>query len=242
MASSSFKGQKARRGLTKYAASKGTFILPPLSQFPKPLGQKIRLLWNWFSAKVQEAIVNATVRFASKQTIFKRAALRYKKSSLIPTAKALHRSMLEGLASGDKMAINKTCSRKLATTLLTSIDSRPRGRRYSWELVKYTNKLFYPSIKSHKIAPIDRERGSPLIRQMVVAISSKQRRGVYDAEGRVIPGSEKEMDVVDVAITTLIDPKNGYKQYDWRIIGTLKPTTLETWAKDKELIEEMVRS
>lgn len=187
--------------------------------------------------------MNATFRFASKPTIFKRAALDYKKSSLIPTAKALHRSMLEGLASGDKLAINKTCARKLATTLLTSIDSRPRGRRYSWELVKYTNKLFYPSIKSHKLAPTDRERGSPIIRQVVVAISSKQRRGVYDSSGLVIPGSEKEMDVVEnVTIATLIDPKNGYKQYDWRIIGTIKPTTLESWAKDKKIMEAVVRS
>jgi len=183
------------------------------------------------------------MRFASKPTIFKRAALDYKKSSLIPTAKALHRSMLEGLASGDRLAINKACARKLATTLLMSIDSRPRGRRYSWELVKYTNKLFYPTIKSHKLVPIDRERGAPIIRQVVVAISSKQRRGVYDAEGRVIPGSEKEMDVVEhVAMATLLLPKEGYKQQEWRLIGIIQPSTLESWTKDQKIMEAMIRS
>lgn len=183
------------------------------------------------------------MRFASKPTIFKRAVLARKRSSLIPTAKALHRSMLEGLASGDRMAINKTCSRNLATTLLTSIDSRPRGRRYSWELVKYTNKLFYPSIKSHKMVPIDRERGAPIIQQVVVAISSKQRRGVYDADGLVIPGSEKELDVVEhVAMASLVLPKEGYKQYDWCLIGIIQPSTLESWAEDQKIMEAMIRS
>jgi protein MBA1 len=151
--------------------------------------------------------------------------------------------MLEGLASGDRMMINKSCARQLATNLLMSIDSRPRGRRYSWELVKYTNKLFYPSIKSHRMVPIDRERGAPIIRQAVVAISSKQRRGVYDAEGRVIPGSEKEMDVVEhVAMATMVFPKEGYMQQDWRLIGIIQPSTLESWDKTQKIMEEVVRS
>ncbi|KAH6855247.1 hypothetical protein B0I37DRAFT_364320 [Chaetomium sp. MPI-CAGE-AT-0009] len=220
----------------------GTFILPPLSQFPKPLGQKFRLLRNWFVVKVQETVMNATVRFSSKPGFFKLAALKYKKSTLIPTAKALHRSMLQALATGDRLAINKTCARKLGMSLLVSIDARPRGRRYSWELVEYTKKLFYPRIKSHKLSPLGRERSAPILRQMVVAISSKQRKGVYDIEGRVIPGSEKEIDVVEhVVISCIVDPKNGYAQQPWRVIGTTSPTTVESWAKEKEIMKMMLQ-
>jgi protein MBA1 len=191
---------------------------------------------------VQEVVLNTSVRWSSKPGIFKRPALKYKKSTLVPTAKALHRSMLQALATGDRLAINKTCARKLGVSLLVNIDARPRGRRYSWELVEYTNKLFYPTIKSHKLSPLGRERDAPILRQMIVAISSKQRKGVYDVEGRVIPGSEKEMDVVEhVAVSCVIDPKNGYAQQDWRVIGTTTPTTLGSWAKDKEIMKMILQ-
>jgi protein MBA1 len=147
----------------------------------------------------------------------------------------------QALAVGDKDTLNKICTRKMAGTLLSSIDARPRGRRYGWELVRYTNKLFYPSIRSHKMSPVSRDREAPIIRQVVVAISSKQRRFVYDAEGAVVPGSEKEIDVVEnVAIACVVDGRT-WEQSEWRIIGTIKPTTYEGWLDDKALMTQVLR-
>jgi protein MBA1 len=219
----------------------GTFVIPPLAQFPKPLGQKLRFLGWWLVIKGQEILTNAALKFTSKPTIFKAAKFKPKRSVIIPTVKALHRSMAEALAAGDKNTINKICSRKLAGPLLASIDARPRGRRYGWELVKYTNKLFYPAIRSHRVSPLSRERHAPIIRQAIVAISSRQRRVQYDAQGQVVPGSEKEIDVVEnVAIACIVDPRT-WQQGEWRLLGTIKPTTYEGWAEEKELLKNMLR-
>jgi protein MBA1 len=208
-----------------------------LSQFPRPLGQKFRLLGYWIVIKGQETITNAFHRFMSKPTLFSRARFKPKRSTLIPTAKALHRAMAEALASGDKDTINKVCGSRLASQLLASIDARPRGRRYGWELVGYTNKLFYPSVKSHKISPVSRERHAPIIQQAVVAISSRQRRVEYDAHGQVVPGSEKEIEVVEnVAISCMVDTRT-WTQGEWRVVGSVRPTTLEGWKAEAELLK-----
>ncbi|KAK4242045.1 hypothetical protein C8A03DRAFT_40611 [Achaetomium macrosporum] len=218
----------------------GTFVLPPLSGFPKSLIQKLRFLGYWCLVKGQEIITNAAVKFTSKPSIFTRAAFKAKRSALIPTAKALHRTMAEALASGDRDTINRICTRKFAGTLVASIDGRPRGRRYGWELVGYTNKLFYPSVKSHRITPISREKYAPIIRQAVVAISSRQRRVEYDARGQVVPGSEKEIEAVEnVVVVCLVDPKT-WTQSEWRLLGTVKPTTLEEWKQEAVLLKTMM--
>jgi protein MBA1 len=173
--------------------------------------------------------------------MFRRARFKPRGSTLIPTAKALHRSMAQALAVGDKDTLTKICTRKMAGTLLASIDARPRGRRYGWELVRYTNKLFYPSIRSHKMSPVSRDREAPIIRQVVVAISSKQSRVVYDAEGAVVPGSQKEIDVVEnVAMACVVDGRT-WEQSEWRIIGTIKPTTYEGWMDEKALMTRVLR-
>lgn len=218
----------------------GTFVIPPLSQFPKTLNHKLRFLGQWMVITGQEALTNAALRFSSKPTIFKAAQFKPNRSLLVPTAKALHRSMAESLATGDKTTLGKICSRKLANTLLATIDARPRGRRYGWEVVAYTNKLFYPTIRSHRMSPVSRERDAPVIRQVVVAISSKQRRFQYDAQGGVVPGSEKVIDVVEnVAMACVIDAKT-WKQGEWRLVGTVKPTTFEGWLVEKELLKTML--
>lgn len=187
-------------------------------------------------------LTTAALKFSSKPTIFKRARFKGKRSTLIPTAKALHRSMAQALAAGDKDTLNKITSRKLSGALLASIDKRPRGLRYGWELVRYTNKLFYPSIRSHKMSPVSRDREAPIIRQVVVAISSKQRRVVYDAQGAVVPGSEKEMDVVEnVAMACIVDGRT-WEQGEWRVIGTVKPTTYEGWMAEKAWMKTMLET
>lgn len=220
----------------------GTFVLPRPSQFPKPAVEKVKLLYNWSLIKFQEILTNTTLKIMSKPSIFKRALFKPKRSVLIPTAKGLHRAMAEALAAGDKNTIGRICSRKLGSSLLGSIDARPRGRRYGWELVKYTNKLLYPSIKSHRISPLGREKNAPIVRQAVVAISSKQRRVEYDAKGQVVPGSGKEIDVVEnVAIACVVDART-WVQGEWRLVGTIHHTTLHAWEEEKELLKVMMQS
>ncbi len=232
-------GQEQEQELTRHPKPAGTFILPPRAQFPKGLWDKCRFISFWLLIKFQETVTNMSTRFSSKLTIFKPAQLKAKRSTIIPTAKALHRSMAEALASGDKHTINKICSRKLSAPLLASIDGRPRGRRYGWE-IEYTKKLFYPSIKSHRMSPLSRDRYGPIVRQAVVAISSKQRRFQIDAQGKVVPGTEKTVDVIEnLAISCIIDGKT-WKQGDWRIVGTIKPTTLEAWVQEKVLLKQLM--
>lgn len=219
----------------------GTFILPPVSQFPKPLGDKLRFLGAWLVIKGQEMLTNTMIKFSSKPTFFARAQFKPKKELLIPTAKALHRSMAEALATGDKSTINKICSRHLASRLVATIDARPRGRRYGWELIGYTNKLLYPSIRSHKMAPVSRDRYAPVIRQVVVAISSKQRKVAYDGRGQVVPGSEKEVEAVENVVMACILNQKTWQSGEWRLIGTVSPTTYEGWLKEKAALKVMLQ-
>jgi protein MBA1 len=191
--------------------------------------------------KGQETITNMTIKWTSKPSVLKRAAYKPKRSLIIPTAKALHSSMATAFASGDRTTIGKICSRKLAGTMLASIDSRPRGCTYGWELVAYTNKLFYPSIRSHKLSPLSRDRYAPIVRQAVVAISSKQRRVQYDAKGQVVPGSEKEIDVIEnVTMACVVDAKT-WEQSEWCVIGAVKPTTYDGWLVEKAQLNQMLQ-
>ncbi|KAL2020213.1 hypothetical protein VTK56DRAFT_8639 [Thermocarpiscus australiensis] len=214
----------------------GTFVLPPLSDLPKGLGPKLKFLAAWFKIRATEKMQNFVIKFMSRPTIFKRARFKYKKSVMISTAKALHRSMAEALAAGDKDTINKICTRNLAAPLLASIDARPKSRRYGWELLDYTKKWAYPRIKFHRMAATSKERNAPFVRQVVVAISSRQRRVEYDAQGRVVPGSEKEMEVVEnVALGCIVDA-NTWVGDEWRLIGTVKNTTPESWVEEERLL------
>jgi protein MBA1 len=195
------------------------------------------MLYTWAIYKIQETATNLAIKIASKPSIFRRALLKTNRSSDILTAKALHRTLAEALAAGDKHTIARICPRKFSAPLLTSIDARPRTRRYGWELVAYTKTAYYPTIKAQRLAPLLPTKGSPILRQVVVAISSRQRRVVYDAQGQVVPGSEKEMDVIEnVAIGCIIDG-HTYKQGDWRILGSVKPSTLEGHQREKRFAE-----
>ncbi|GAB1312148.1 hypothetical protein MFIFM68171_02358 [Madurella fahalii] len=219
----------------------GTFVLPRLSEFPKEPRKALKLLYAWLVAKFQEVGANMATKYTSKPSFFKGARFKARRPAIVLAAKALHRSLAEALAAGDKDTISKICSRKLAGPMLASIDARPKTRRYGWELVSYTNKAFYPTIKAHRLAAISRERGAPLIRQAVVAISSRQRRVEYDAQGQVVPGSEKEMEVVEnVALGCMIDQQT-WQSDDWRIIGTVKSSSLEDWEVEKKMLETLMR-
>lgn len=221
----------------------GTFVRPPLSKFPRNAGPFFRFAYDavksWGTDIVQSLIVN----LSSKPSFFKRALWKPKTALAVLSAKALHRSMSEAIAAGDKNTINKICVTKLAVPLLASIDTRPKSVRYSWELVRYNKTWRYPRVLSRKISPITREPGSPFVRQLVVAIASRQHMVKYDdsakGQGRIIPGSEKEVDLVENVVITCTVDRNTWAQDEWRIFGTLKPTLAEDWEVEKHLLESL---
>ncbi|KAK4164150.1 hypothetical protein QBC43DRAFT_237581 [Cladorrhinum sp. PSN259] len=221
----------------------GTFVRPPFSQFPNSPGKWLRFMKHMVWAKFQERLQSFLMKWQSKPTFFKRARWQRNNAAVILTAKGLHRSMAEAFASGDKATIRKVCTSNLGTPLLAAIDSRPRGLRYGWELVEYTKKLSYPSIRASRIMPTAREATAPIVRQVVVAIASKQRRVEYDDSprggGAIVPGSEKEVNVVEnVAIAQIINPLS-WEASEWRLLGTVKSTTLEDWETEIALTKEV---
>jgi len=194
-------------------------------------------------AKGQERLQQFVMKLQSRPSMFKRALWKRRHAAAVVTAKALHRTMAEAFASGDKATIRRICVANCGTPLLAAIDSRPRGRRYGYELVEYTKRMFYPSIRASRIMPVARDMNAPIVRQVVVAISSRQRRVEYDDSprggGKIVPGSEKEVDVVEnVVIGQVINP-HTWQADVWRILGTARSTTLEDWEAELALTKEI---
>ncbi|KAK4189179.1 hypothetical protein QBC35DRAFT_151992 [Podospora australis] len=217
----------------------GTLVRPPLSRWPNDAKSWVRFLWEILKVRTMEAFVNSGIKFQSKPSILKRAIVRRNKSAAVSAAKALHRQLAEALATGDKETIQKVCIKKLSTSLIATVDARPRGRRYGWELVEYTQQFWYPSIRSFRMVPVLKGKDAPIQKQAVVAISSKQRRVEYDdsrkGQGKMVPGSEKEVDVVEyVTIGAMMDGRT-YESDAWKIVGLIKATSPEDWAMERHL-------
>ncbi|KAM7205641.1 hypothetical protein V8F33_000967 [Rhypophila sp. PSN 637] len=217
----------------------GTFILPLASKLPREPAVLFPFLKAYIKTRFTDLAATYFAKFASMRSIFSRPAYKLKNSSVVATAKGLHRSMSEALASGDKATIRKVCADRMADTLIATIDARPAGKRYAWELIKYTHKLRYPRIMSQKIAKIEQSHDAPMIRQVVVRICSRQRRVELDKNGDVVPGSEREVDLAEnIAMSTVLDPRT-WKQGEWRIIGTAKDTTPDSWDAEVNLMKQV---
>ncbi|KAK4200280.1 hypothetical protein QBC40DRAFT_280242 [Triangularia verruculosa] len=219
----------------------GTFVRPPWKQWPKDLKSRFAFFKIWVKIKSQEAATKFAMKFSSRPKFYKSPALKTSNSASILTAKALHRSMMEALASGDKDTIRKVCASKVALPLQATIDTRPKHKKVGWELVEYTKTWVYPRVLSHKISPIEKSKDAPIIEQVVVAISSKQRRYQFinaeNGERKKLVGTEKEMDVIEnIVIGSVIDP-HTWRRDEWRIIGSLKPTDPAEWAEEEKLVK-----
>ncbi|KAK4232323.1 hypothetical protein QBC38DRAFT_405742 [Podospora fimiseda] len=220
----------------------GTFVRPPLSEFPKHPMQLFRFLKHMILAKMGEQLQLTLMKWKSKPTLFTRAIWQHKHSAVVLTAKGLHRSMAEAFVAGDKSTISHICTTSMGTPLLGAIDKRPRNRRYGWE-IEYTKKTAYPALRSSRLMPTSPNPNANLVRQAVVAIASKQRRVEHDDSprggGQIVPGSEKEIEVIEnVVIVQLVNP-HTWEPGEWRIVGTVKPTTLEGWEAELKLTQEL---
>ena len=225
----------------------GTFVRPALSTFPRKPSDFSAFFWQFVRTKVSDLIARFALKWSSKPKVFARAQLKTSRSAIVLEAKALHRAMSEALAAGDTAALQRVCVDRLAMPLMSSIAQRPRGRRYGWELLGYTKAPLYPRVASHKLAKMGADRDMPIIEQAVVSIASRQRRVTYEDSGasaatqpgRVVPGSEREADLVEhVIVTRTINPLTWHAG-EWRLFGTTKYTDPEDWKAEQEVLEQM---
>lgn len=221
----------------------GTFVRPSLSQFPRSPRAFWSFLRDYIVTSVRCRLQTIIIPFSSKPSLFKAARYKLNNSLLLLTAKAMHRSLAQALAEGDKDTLRKICTKRLSLPMLASIDRRPRSRRYTWELVRYNGSWRNPRIVSQIIQPIAPGSDAPMIRQAVVAISSRQRRVEYEmkkvGQWEIVPGSEKEVDLTEnLVLVSLVDQKT-WRQDEWYIVGTIQPTTPEEWADEKASIQAL---
>ncbi|PHH72590.1 hypothetical protein CDD80_4427 [Ophiocordyceps camponoti-rufipedis] len=160
----------------------------------------------------------------------RRPRWRAQRSTIVPTAQALHRTALEAYAAGDAELLRSICLGNHADTLITALDRRP-----SREAVRFTfepkRSVWYPRLVSHIICAMDATQASE---QAIVAISSRQRMERYHVgTGMVVPGSLRLQEKVEyVVLSRLVDIKSWVAR-PWRIWGTVAPTTLEGYYRDK---------
>lgn len=219
------------------------FVRPPLSRFPR----SPKFAWQYIRIKATDLLGRLATVISSKPTMFKTARFKQNNSALVPTAKALHRSMYEALARGDTAVLKRVCGEHFVTRFNQAISSRPPGRRYGWELVKYNKTMFFPRVMDNKVLQMasDKKMGitkPPVIRQVVVGIASTQRKWEVDVvKGveKVVPGSEKTADVLEYIVLNQAVDTATWKTGDWKIVSTVGETTPEKWAESQELIAEI---
>lgn len=223
-----------------------TWVRPPLARFP-PSGQ---YLYNYLKTKATDSLSRLGLWFSSKPGFFKPAQFKPNNKKLVPTAKALHRAMYEAVANGDKAALRQVCANALSSRFSMAIDARPPGRKYSWELLRYNKRIWlYPRVVNHKVVPLPADPSRPtlrrpILRQVTVAIASRQRRVEYvdskdGGRGQPVPGSEKEVDVVENMVMSCQVDRDTFVQTPWRIVGMVGEMTLEKFREEKQILDDM---
>jgi len=182
---------------------------------------------------------------SSKQGITKPRRFKLNNDQALLSAKALHREMASALALGNKESLSQICVKSLSIPMLATIDARQRSRRYSWELVRYLGWR-NPRIVSQVLSPIAPTKGSPLVRQVVVRIRSRQRRTLYERSAKgpweVKPDGQQEVDLTEyIVMVSIISPKT-WTQGEWRILGSVQPTSFKEWQFEKEALASVEKS
>lgn len=176
--------------------------------------------------------------WATKPKWNKRARIRSSNSEIIAAARSLHASMSYCLAKGgaaEKLQLGQICVPKLYRSLLSAIESRPRGKSYEWERVAEAGWPWWPRVVDNKWTETD-VGYKMTFRQAVVGIKSKQRLTELNAKGEKV--STKEMELLEyIVLWRQVDPVN-MTQSDWQIYGTLKETTYEAMIEELSEMKE----
>ena len=209
-----------------------TFVIPPFSRFPKQFKPLMSYLWAIIKVKTIDFLVSRQYRFSSMPGWRQKPLVSLKKGPFIAQAKALHRQMNEAIASGDTNGLAKIVDESLYVPLMVNIQQRPKGRTCTWELVRYNKE---PRVVSLKLLPF--QGTDSLLWQVTVSIESRQRLVEYE-KGKVVPGSEKELDLSEnMVIGTMVHSKTWATSGGWKIIGTIQPMTPEKWEREQETVK-----
>ena len=219
----------------------GTLIPPPISQYPRgSVGAFFRFAWDVLFNLGRARMQCLGITLTSKGGVFKKRKYKLDNKAVLLEAKALHREMAEALAMGDKTTLGRVCVKNLNLSVGAGIERRAGSRRYAWELVRYNGWRNNPRIVTQMIAPATAEAGSPLVRQVVVRIDSRQRRLEYvksERGWRLREESTREVDAVEnVVLVNMVDPRT-WKTSEWRILGIVGNTTPEQWAAEQESLK-----
>ncbi|KAF8849708.1 hypothetical protein BDZ45DRAFT_634016 [Acephala macrosclerotiorum] len=213
----------------------GTFITPrgenapSLFQTPRSF---LKLHYHRIKYRLRDRFSLIVLKFSSpKEKGFLKRSLKILRSTLKPTAVALHRQMYTSFAEGDIALLRRICTDGIYESFRARIGNRPRGETVQWELVKYNKR---PRIVSHRGARLPIEGAA--VRQAIIQICSRQKltrsRKLKGGEVEVVPGSGKEKDVVEYVV--LQQRIEAWKPGSWQVWGTTGETTLrdlEEWQK-----------
>ncbi|KAI1766004.1 hypothetical protein GGR53DRAFT_236056 [Hypoxylon sp. FL1150] len=221
-----------------------TLVAPPLSRYPREPSKFFKMLWLHVRARAQSLWAVISLKITSQPKIFTSKPLfKFRKSAAIPTAKALHIQMSEALAVGDKNTLRSICTPELYVTLAATIDSRPKGTRAEWELVRYEKKWRYPRVADRRVGyqPLH-DGGMQLLKQVVVSIASVQRIARYDdtAGGRKIPGTERVRNMTEHLVLQAEVDGTTFEARPWRIWGTLSEATYESYKTEVDNIRAIM--
>jgi len=178
----------------------------------------------------------AALSISSKPSWLKGAKFKMNNSKILPVAKAMHREYYEALAQGNTPALARLATQAHSSTMAGMLSRRQRGRRFEWELVRYTKPLSYPRIVDQKVWSLTPM--SPTTRQTIVAISSIQRLVEYDDANGGAVVSEKLTEKVENMMMVSEISQRTFKQSDWKIHGFLEPMTVELYEDTKRLNDQ----
>ena len=205
-----------------------TYIPPKGKNLPSPITSPndfLHVQWNKVYYKVRDAFSLWVLKWSgpgATKGSFKRL-IKLQRSTIAPTAVALHRQMYTAFSEGDVPSLKRMCADGMFHSFSTRIGNRPRGETMKWELIKYNGSAKLVSNRAARL-PID----GMAVQQSIVRISSTQRltRWSREKQGLVqIEGTGQERDVVEYVVV-----QRMYKEWkggDWIVWGTTKETLLD---------------
>lgn len=209
----------------------------PLLKRPRQPKQILKYHWELLKQRFVDRLQIFMNSWQTKPSWRKPPRLRAKRGGIVAAARALHASMSYCLAKGgpeEKLQLSQICVPKLYRSLISAIESRPKGKSYKWErLGESSGRLL-----DHKWTDMD-VGVQVSFRQAVVGIKSRQRLIELNAKGDEV--SRKEMELMEYIVLWRSVDRANHTQGDWQIYGTLKETTLEDMEMELRELSDIQR-
>lgn len=218
----------------------GTFVALPLSQAWRQARTTQEFLgyqWERLLTKLVDLGGILAIKYLSMPSLTSLPRFKVQRSSIAPTATALHRRMSEAVAAGDGAALRQICVPALYNQLTAAIRRRTPDERVEWELVEYVRPLSFPRIASNRCINLSSDE---YYQQAVVGIAATQRLARYArATGEVVAGSTRLRTAVEYLVISRKINAKTWEPTPWRIWGTREETTSESWANEKRYLSTM---